>query len=39
VLKEQMLEAIELRHANERAYQEAVNDWQRATINPEAQGQ
>jgi len=36
VLKEQMLEAIELRHANERAYQEAVNDWQRATINPEA---
>jgi len=36
VLKEQMLETIELRHANERAYQEAVNDWQRATINPEA---
>jgi hypothetical protein len=36
VLKEQMLEAIQLRHANERAYQEAVNDWQRATINPEA---
>ncbi|MBE2272577.1 MAG: hypothetical protein IAE80_30360 [Anaerolinea sp.] len=36
VLKEQMLEAIELRHANERAYQEAINDWQRATINPEA---
>jgi hypothetical protein len=36
VLKEQMLEAIELRHANERAYQEAVNDWQRATVNPEA---
>jgi hypothetical protein len=36
VLKEQMLEAIELRHANERAYQEAVNDWQRATIHPEA---
>jgi len=39
VLKEQMLEAIELRHANERAYQEAVNDWQRATINPEAHSQ
>jgi hypothetical protein len=38
VLKEQMLEAIELRHANERAYQEAVNDWQRATLNPEAHG-
>ncbi|MBE2267032.1 MAG: hypothetical protein IAE80_02285 [Anaerolinea sp.] len=36
VLKEQLLEAIELRHANERAYQEAINDWQRATINPEA---
>jgi hypothetical protein len=39
VLKEQMLEAIELRHANERAYQEAMNDWQRATINPEAHSQ
>ncbi len=39
VLKEQMLEAIELRHANERAYQEAVNDWQRATINPQAHSQ
>jgi hypothetical protein len=39
VLKEQMLEAIELRHANERAYQEAVNEWQRATANPEAHGQ
>ena len=36
VLKEQMLEAIELRHANERAYQEVSNDWQRATLNPEA---
>jgi hypothetical protein len=36
VLKEQMLEAIELRHANERAYQEAVNEWQGATINPDA---
>ena len=36
VLKEQMLEAIEQRHANERAYQEAVNDWQRATVSPEA---
>lgn len=34
-----MLEAIELRHANERAYQEAVNNWQRATINPEAHSQ
>lgn len=36
VLKEQMLEAIELRHANERAYQEAINEWQQATVNPEA---
>jgi len=36
VLKEQMLESIEMRHANERAYQEAVNDWQRSAINPEA---
>lgn len=36
VLKEQMLDSIEARHANERAYQEAVNEWQRATINPEA---
>jgi hypothetical protein len=36
VLKEQMLEAIELRHANERAYQEAINEWQRSAINPEA---
>jgi len=39
VLKEQMLEAIELRHANERAYQEALNEWQRATVNPEAHSQ
>jgi len=31
-----MLEAIEQRHANERAYQEAINDWQRAAVNPEA---
>jgi hypothetical protein len=36
VLKEEMLEAIELRHANERAYQEVVNEWQRAMIKPEA---
>jgi len=36
VLKEQMLESIEIRHANERAYQEAVNEWQRSAINPEA---
>lgn len=36
VLKEQMLESIEMRHANERAYQEAVNEWQRSAINPQA---
>jgi hypothetical protein len=39
VLKEQMLEAIELRHANERACQEAVNEWQQATVNPEGHSQ
>ena len=39
VLKEQMLIAIEQRHTNERAYQEATNDWQQATINPEAHSQ
>ena len=36
VLKEQLLESIETRHANERAYQEAVNLWQTATANPES---
>ncbi len=35
VLKEQLLESIEMRHANERAYQEAVNLWQNATADPE----
>ena len=39
VLKEQLLEAIETRHANERAYQEAVNLWQTATANPESHPQ
>ncbi len=39
VLKEQMLIAIEQRHASERAYQEAANNWQRATSNPEAHSQ
>lgn len=34
VLKEQMLESIEIRHANERAYQEAMNEWQQATVSP-----
>jgi hypothetical protein len=39
VLKEQMLAAIEMRHANERAYQEAVNEWQQATVSPEGHSQ
>lgn len=36
VLKEQVLEAVELRHANERAYQQAVQEWLRGTTHPEA---
>lgn len=36
VLKEQLLESIEMRHANERAFQEAVNLWQGATADPES---
>jgi hypothetical protein len=36
VLKEQLLESIEMRHANERAYQEAINLWQSATADPES---
>jgi len=39
VLKEQLLVAIEQRHANEHAYQAATNDWQRATLHPEAHSQ
>lgn len=35
VLKEQLLVSIEMRHANERAYQEAMNLWQTATANPQ----
>jgi hypothetical protein len=35
VIKEQILEAIEVRHANERAYQVALNDWKMATSTPE----
>ena len=35
VLKEQALESIERRHANERAFQAALTDWQAATANPE----
>lgn len=39
VLKEQLLESIERRHANERAFQAALTDWQVATVNPEAHPQ
>jgi hypothetical protein len=36
VIKEQILEAIEVRHANECAYQAALDDWKTATSNPES---
>ncbi len=35
ILKEQLLGAIETRHANERAFQTALADWQAATAAPE----
>lgn len=35
VLKEQVLDAIERRHADERAFQAAFADWQAATADPE----
>jgi hypothetical protein len=35
VLKEQVLDAIGRRHADERAFQAALTDWQIATANPE----
>jgi hypothetical protein len=35
VLKEQVLERIEQRHADERAFQAALVDWQAATTDPE----
>jgi hypothetical protein len=35
VLKEQVLETIERRHADERAFQAALVDWQAATAEPE----
>lgn len=35
VLKEQILEAIEQRHANERAYQQALSAWQESAAAPE----
>ena len=35
VLKEQVLESIEQRHADERAFREALTEWQTDTANPE----
>ncbi len=39
VLKEQILEAIEQRHTNERAYQQALSVWQAAAATPEKHAQ
>lgn len=36
VLKGQMLESIQQRHANEQAYKQALNDWQYSTRDPES---
>jgi hypothetical protein len=35
VIKEQILETVEVRHANERAFQVALEEWQTATALPE----
>jgi hypothetical protein len=35
VLKEQILETVEVRHANEQAFQTALMDWQGVTTAPE----
>lgn len=35
VIKEQILEAIEVRHANEQAFQAALADWRFVTASPE----
>jgi hypothetical protein len=35
VMKEQILETIEIRHANERAFQVALDEWQATTATPE----
>jgi hypothetical protein len=35
VIKEQILEAIEVRHANEQAFQTALDDWRLVTAMPE----
>jgi hypothetical protein len=39
VMKEQILSAIETRHANEISYQEALAEWHSATADPEAHPQ
>lgn len=39
VLKEQLLDAIQQRHANEVAYQSALGDWRKATYEPESHAQ
>jgi hypothetical protein len=39
VLKEQILESIEHRHATERTYQAALNEWHKTTAHPEAHPQ
>jgi hypothetical protein len=39
MLREQLLEAIEQRHAAERAYQAALAEWQAATAAPEQHAQ
>jgi hypothetical protein len=36
VIKEQLLDSIQQRHANERAFQEALGEWQIATGDPES---
>jgi hypothetical protein len=35
VIKEQILEIVEVRHANERTFQVALTDWQATTATPE----
>ena len=35
MIKEQILETVEVRHANERAFQVALEEWQTATSTPE----
>ena len=35
MIKEQILETVEVRHANERAFQTTLGEWQTATAMPE----